>query len=115
MISFEESYESPVIKESQAKDEKSETVDPTMKIPFPSPEDVLLSRHVVNERDEKEREDELMWEPALMYMAPPYPLAVQEVHVREERDSFFDEEASVAEIAPPLSDKQFVNVTPEIV
>ena len=33
-----------------------------MNIPFPSPEGVVLSRHVVKEREEKEREEELRYD-----------------------------------------------------
>ena len=96
MISFDETYELPVIKEVHVKEEKSEIVDPRMKIPFPSPEDVLLSEHALKEREEKEREDELMYDCVSMYIPPPYPLAVQEVHVMDERVSFLEEDVSWA-------------------
>ena len=66
MISLVESYELPAINELQVKEEKSESVDAWMKIPFPFPEEVRVSRHVVKEREEKEREDELMYDPASM-------------------------------------------------
>ena len=51
---------------------------------------------------------------ALMYSAPPYCVAEQVSKVREERVSVCPEER-VAEIAPPFSDEQSVNVTPVIV
>ena len=60
MISFVESNELPVINELQVKEENVESVDARMKIPFPFPDDVRVSRHVVKEREEKEREDEVM-------------------------------------------------------
>ena len=49
-----------------------------------------------------------------IYSAPPLDVAVQESNVREERVSMCPE-VSVAEIAPPFSDEQDVNVTPEII
>ena len=52
----------PLINELQVKEENVESVDARMKIPFPFPEDVLESRHSVKEREEKEREDELMYD-----------------------------------------------------
>ena len=66
MISFDDSYELPVINELQVKEEKAESVDPRRKIPFPFPEDVLLSRHVAKEREEKSRWSESMCDPASM-------------------------------------------------
>ena len=60
MISFDDSYELPVINELHVKEEKAEMVDARMNIPFPFPDVVLLSRQVVNEREEKEREEEVM-------------------------------------------------------
>ena len=44
----------------------------------------------------------------------PFPVGVQDVNVREERVSVCPDER-VAEIAPPFSDEQLVNATPEIV
>ena len=66
VISFVESYELPPINELQVKEEREENVDERMKSPFPYPEEVRLSRQVVKEREEKKREDELMYDPASM-------------------------------------------------
>ena len=51
--------------------------------------------------------------PPSIYNAPPFDEAVQEVNVMEERVSLCSDER-VAEIAPPFSDEQSLNVTPEM-
>ena len=104
MISFVESYEVSPISELQVKEERYESVDARIKIPFPLPEDVLLSRHAVKSREEKEREEERMYDPPSMYIPPPYPLAVQEVHAMDEKVSFLEEDVSCAYTAPPFPD-----------
>ena len=73
-----------------------------------------VAEHEVKVTEEKDRVDVESAFPPLMYSAPPFDVAEHEVNVIEERESLCPEER-VAEIVPPFSDEQDVNVTPEIV
>ena len=70
--------------------------------------------HEEKEREEKERVEIESAFPPLIYNAPPFDVAVQEMNVTEEIDSLYREER-VVEIAPPFSDEQSVNVASQIV
>ena len=71
---------------------KEERDDPTIHTPFPP----FVAEQEVKEREEKEREEVEIYSPPSIYTPPPYPDALHDVKLSEDRASVVDAELSFA-------------------